>query len=107
MKAVAFFTIAMASSLPAPSAAAASPAKITVAAMVESCVNTLVFTFNLRIGWLGQAGKPTPEKSHKRGNHPLRLPFPWAGNSRFWRPKTLIQEERPLGRVSKDGLMVR
>jgi hypothetical protein len=50
MKAVAFFTIAMASSLPAPSAAAASPAKITVAAMAKSCVDTLVFTFNLRIG---------------------------------------------------------
>jgi hypothetical protein len=40
----------MASSLPAPSAAAASPPKITVAAMAKSCVDTLVFTFNLRIG---------------------------------------------------------
>ena len=43
--------------------------------MAKSCVDTLVFTFNLRIGWLERAGKPTPEISHKRGNHPLRLPF--------------------------------
>jgi hypothetical protein len=35
----------------------------------------LVFTCNLRIGRLERAGKPTPENSHKRGNHPLRLPF--------------------------------
>jgi len=66
-------------------AAAATPANIPVATMAKSCVDTLVFTLNLRIGWLARAGKPTPEISHKRGNHPLRLPFPWAGNGRFWR----------------------
>jgi hypothetical protein len=76
----------MASSLPAPSAAAASPAKITVAAMAKSCVDTLVFTFNLRIWGLQRAGKPTPENSHKRGNHPLRLPFRRAGNGALATP---------------------
>src|ERR1700704_2219453 len=90
MKVVAFFTIAMASSLPAPSAAAAAHAKITVAAMAKSCVDTLIFTFNLRIGWLERAGKPTPENSHKRGNHPLRLPFSVGKNGRFWRALTWI-----------------
>jgi hypothetical protein len=51
MKVVAFFTIAMASSLAAPSAAAAEPAKATVATMTEaSCMDTLVFTSNLQIG---------------------------------------------------------
>jgi hypothetical protein len=29
-----------------------------MAAMAESCVDTLVFTFNLRIGWLGGPVSP-------------------------------------------------
>jgi hypothetical protein len=50
MKAVAFLTIAMASSLPAPSAAAAAPAKITVAAMAETtCLDALIFMFDPRM----------------------------------------------------------
>src|ERR1700712_4556393 len=101
MKAVAFFTIAMASFLPAPSAAAARPVKITVAAMAKSCVDTLVFTFDLRIGRLERAGKPTPEKSHKRGNHPLRLPFPWAGNGRVCVSGPLILRSGHAGKFTQ------
>src|SRR6476661_4571108 len=87
MKAVAFFTIAMASSLPAPSAAIAAAARMSVPATAETnCMVLLVFTANLRIGWSAAVSR-TAENSHKRGNHPLRLPLRRTGNGGVCPPK--------------------
>jgi hypothetical protein len=56
---VAFFTMATASSLPAPSAAAAKPAKIIVAAMAEaSCVDALAFIIQSPDGCSGGQAAP-------------------------------------------------
>src|SRR5665647_2078997 len=74
MKATAFLTIATASSLPAPSAAAAAPAKASVAAMTEmSGFLNQLFTMNLRIGWRGRRlHDRTRQDCHKRANHRLK-----------------------------------
>src|ERR1700736_2801128 len=74
MKATAFLTIAMASSLLAPSAAAAAPAKASVAARTEiSGFLNQMFTFYLRIDWLSRRSHDRARQDcHKRANHPLK-----------------------------------
>src|ERR1700726_2340938 len=73
MKATAFLTIATASSLLAPSAAAAPPAKTRVAARAEiSGFLNQAFTLYLR-NWQGERSHDlTRQNCHKKAKHPLR-----------------------------------
>src|ERR1700688_1103271 len=73
MKVTPFLTIATASSLPAPSAAAAAPAKTSMAGRAEtSGFVDQIFTFYLRIDGPGRSQGRTRQNCHKRANHPLR-----------------------------------
>src|SRR5206468_3171653 len=73
MKVTAFLTIATASSLFAPSAAAAAPAQTSVAARAEiSGFLNQVFTFYLRIECSARRSHDRAcQDCHKRAKHPL------------------------------------
>src|SRR5882672_9819439 len=83
MKVTAFLTIATASSLPAPSAAGAAPAKASMAAKAEtSGFVDQMFTFSLRVERLGAAARPHTSKLSQKSKLSVKMPIPKATDLR-------------------------
>src|SRR5450755_1216686 len=106
MKATAFLTIATASSLPAPSAAAAAPTKASVAARADiSGFLDQMFTVYLRsTGWAGDQATAPPKNCQKRANLPLKLPIRRATGAQTGGPGGYPNGKRPVEGPMSSGL---